>query len=440
MKIDITNFERTVLSSFIFDYSIFEDSLSVLNIDDFYLPSHQEIYNVMRDLYSKEIPIDEEFILKYADDTKVTKDVILDILSATPITNVGSYVEEIKEHSKKRKLGKLAIEIKNYTVNENIESEDIKTKIIQYLDSMEQYESNDYEHKAVDLIGIIQEQMENVHKNIQEEKYHTGLKALDKILDGIDSGDLVIIAARPSMGKTSLISSIVFETLRKNRGVLIESLEMSAHKIMRRLLSSYSGEFLSDLKNGYLKNPQKFNESKSFLSTSDLVIHDEPYPTFHMLQSKIKKNLRKNPNIKNVIVDHTGKIKLDGKTREDIEIGYITNGLKKIARDFNIRVFLLQQLNRSVESRENKRPLLSDLKNSGNIEEDADIVLGLYRNSYYKSKENDSFEKDYEDAEIIVLKNRDGALGTAKVIFERKTSSFKNKPAINRENIIKFSN
>ena len=104
--------------------------------------------------------------------------------------------------------------------------------------------------------------------------------------------------------------------------------------------------------------------------------------------------------------------------------------LKKIARDFNIRVFLLQQLNRSVESRDNKRPMLSDLKNSGNIEEDADIVLGLYRDSYYKTKETTNTEKNIEQAEIIILKNRDGATGIAKVAFEGRCSKFINSKII----------
>lgn len=149
------------------------------------------------------------------------------------------------------------------------------------------------------------------------------------------------------------------------------------------------------------------------------------------LQNRIKTVLRKNPNIKNVFVDHTGKIQLLGKTREDIEIGQISAMLKKIARDYNIRVFLLQQLNRSLESRDNKRPILSDLKNSGNIEEDADIVLGLYRDSYYKKDKKKDFNEfnlnSIEDAEIIVLKNRDGRLGTAKVSFESKCTRFIDK-------------
>jgi replicative DNA helicase len=157
------------------------------------------------------------------------------------------------------------------------------------------------------------------------------------------------------------------------------------------------------------------------------------------LQTKIKKVLRKNKNIKNIFIDHTGKIKLPGKTREDIEIGYITNVLKKIAREHKIRIFLLQQLNRTLESRDDKRPILSDLKNSGNIEEDADIVLGLYRESYYKSSKSKEKEKDETKAEIIVLKNRNGKLGTANVYFKMSRSCFKNNNTkLDTANLIQF--
>jgi len=214
----------------------------------------------------------------------------------------------------------------------------------------------------------------------------SGLDALDNIIGAFEDGDLIVIAARPSMGKTSIISTIATQALKDKNGVLIESLEMPRKKIVSRLIASKSGESLTDLKKGLIRNIDNFNEAVDFYENSELIIHDKAYPTILELQNRIKATLRQNPNIKNVFIDHTGKIQLLGKTREDIEIGHISAMLKKIARDYNIRVFLLQQLNRSLESRENKRPMLSDLKNSGNIEEDADIVLGLYRDAYYKKE------------------------------------------------------
>lgn len=439
MQIDIVAVERSVLASFLFDNTQFEEHEFLLKIEDFFLTAHQEIFRVMQYLHNNNLPIEETFILRYIDKTQVGEQDLINLMATTAISSLTSYIDLIKEESTKRKLNKLSNEIKNDLSSELILVDEIKSKIITYIDNLDNNFLDKYEHNNSELLAKIKQQMSDAQNKLEKITHNTGLKNLDKILDGIDDGDLIVIAARPSMGKTSLIASIALESLQKGQGVLVESLEMPADKIMRRLLAVHSQENLSDIKNGLVKNLQKFNESMNFLETKNLIIHDETYPTLYKLQSRIRKILRKNPKIKNVFVDHTGKVQLEGKTREDIEIGHITNTLKKIAREYGIRVFLLQQLNRGVESRENKRPTLSDIKNSGNVEEDADIVLGLYRHSYYKAKESNGFENDSEDAEIIVLKNRDGALGTAKVIYERKTTSFKNKNLIDKASIIQFS-
>lgn len=439
MQIDITTVERAVLASFIFDNTQFEELEFLVKVEDFFLRAHQEIFRVMQWLHTNNLPIEETFLLRYIDKNNATDQDLINIMSANAISNLSSYIDLIKEDSTKRKLNNLSIEIKNDLANELILVDEIKSKIVNYIDNIDNNILDKYEHNNNELLAKIKKQMLEAQNKQDKVTHNTGLKNLDKILDGIDDGDLIVIAARPSMGKTSLIASIALESIKKGYGVLIESLEMPADKIMRRLLSVHSEEYLSDIKNGLVKNLQRFNESIQFLETKNLIIHDETYPTLYKLQSRIRKTLRKNSKIKNIFIDHTGKIQLEGKTREDIEIGHITNTLKKIAREYGIRVFLLQQLNRGVESRENKRPTLSDIKNSGNVEEDADIVLGLYRHSYYKAKESNGFENDLEDAEIIVLKNRDGALGTAKVLYERKTTSFKNKNLLEKSSIIQFS-
>lgn len=439
MLIDIVIVERAVLSTFVFDNSLFEDYCTILRQEDFFLPVHQEIFKIMDFLFKNDLPIEETFLLKYAQKDKVSEQDLINVMSSNAISSIATYIELIKEESTKRKLNELSNDIKKDLSIENIAVEEIKSKIVNYIDNLDSKFVDIYEHDNKDLLNKIKKQMEDALNPNGRILHNTGLNNLDKILDGIDDGDLIVIAARPSMGKTSLIASIAIESIKKGYGVLIESLEMPADKIMRRLLSVYSEEHLSDIKNGLIKNINKFNNAIGFLENNKLVIHDETYPSLYKLQSRIRKTLRKNPNIKNVFIDHTGKIQLEGKTREDIEIGHITNTLKKIAREYGVRIFLLQQLNRGVESRENKRPTLSDIKNSGNVEEDADIVLGLYRHSYYKAKETNAFESDSEEAEIIVLKNRDGALGTAKVIYERKTTSFKNKTTLNKSSIIQFS-
>lgn len=437
--INVLSIERLILSSIIFDYEqIFEISL-ILKKEDFYLKAHQDIYEVMLNLQEEGLPIDEEFIKNRVPKDNFNENILIDIISSRPITEPQAYALELKESSKLRKLDQLSKNI-IFNISSEKNSQDIISNIQINIENIE----NETLQKAPSIKDTIKEIKADMKKASENGAkilgQSSGLDALDSIIGAFEDGDLIIIAARPSMGKTSIISAIATQALKEKNGVLIESLEMPRKKIVSRLIASMSGESLTDLKKGLVREINKFDEAVDFFENSDLIIHDKAYPTVLELQNRIKATLRRNPNIKNIFVDHTGKIELLGKTREDIEIGHISSMLKKIARDYNIRVFLLQQLNRSLESRENKRPMLSDLKNSGNIEEDADIVLGLYRDSYYK-KDKDKpsiFDKDsIEDAEILVLKNRDGRVGVAKVSFEGKCARFINKVA-NEPTLIEF--
>ena len=437
--INVLSIERLILSSIIFDYEqIFEISL-ILKKDDFYLKAHQDIYEVMLNLQEEGLPIDEEFIKNRVPKDNFNENILIDIVSSKPITEPQAYAFELKESSKLRKLDQLSKNIV-FNISNEKNSQDIISNIQINIENIEN-ETLQRTPSIKDTIKEIKADMKKASENgAKILGQSSGLDALDNILGAFEDGDLIIIAARPSMGKTSIISTIATQALKEKNGVLIESLEMPRKKIVSRLIASMSGESKKKKKKGLVKDINKFNQAIDFFENSDLIIHDKAYPTVLELQNRIKATLRRNPNIKNIFVDHTGKIQLLGKTREDIEIGHISAMLKKIARDYGIRVFLLQQLNRSLESRENKRPMLSDLKNSGNIEEDADIVLGLYRDSYYK-KEKDKpsmFNNGaIEDAEILVLKNRDGRVGVAKVSFEGKSARFLNKVA-SEPTIIEF--
>ena len=429
----VINIERAVLSSLLFNVEVIDTIINILESDDFYLMGHQLIYEAICELHKKDLPIDETFLLKILKqkDSNFKEEALIEILAANAVTNAEAYSYELKESSKLRKLILLSTNIKKY-INDGIKSDDVLHAIQKDIEIIEKH-SLENSISSTDIIYSLVEDMKIAAQNDEKIKgQSSGLKALDKIVGKFEDGDLIIIAARPSMGKTSIISTITIQALIQNYGVLIESLEMPAKKIMARLLSAKSGEYLNDIKMGLVRNKNNFNEALEFFKTDNLIINDKSYPTLIELGSRIKAILRKNPNIKNVFVDHTGKIQLLNTLRNDIEIGQITAMLKKIARDFNIKVYLLQQLNRGLETRENKRPMLSDLKNSGNIEEDADIVLGLYRDSYYKQKNTEKVShaiqsNTIEPAEIIVLKNRDGETATARVSFEGRCSRFLDK-------------
>jgi replicative DNA helicase len=429
----VINIERAVLSSLLFNVEVIDTIINILGSDDFYLLDHQLIYEAICELHKKDLPIDETFVLKILKqkDNNFKEAAIIEILAANAVSNVEAYSHELKESSKLRKLILLSTNIKKH-INDGIKSDDVLHAIQKDIEILEKH-SLENSISSANIIDALVEDMKIAAQNDEKIKgQSSGLKALDKIVGKFEDGDLIIIAARPSMGKTSIISTITIQALSQNYGVLIESLEMPAKKIMARLLSAKSGEYLNDIKMGLVRNKKNFNDALEFFKTDNLIINDKSYPTLIELGSRIKAILRKNPNIKNIFVDHTGKIQLLNTLRNDIEIGQITAMLKKIARDFNVKVYLLQQLNRGLEARDNKRPMLSDLKNSGNIEEDADIVLGLYRDSYYKQKNTEKVShaiqsNTIEPAEIIVLKNRDGETATARVTFEGRCSRFLDK-------------
>ena len=320
--------EKTVLSSILFRPDEIYSVSEILEVEDFYLKAHQDIYKIMLELHHEEMPIDEDFIRKRGVGKDFNDTILIEIISAIPITNVEAYCFEIKEDSKIRKIQQLSKKIPKY-IEENIKSDDVLYSLQKDIEAIENQNVQDA-ITTKDLISLVIKDMEIAAENGSKiVGQSSGLKALDRIIGAFEDGDLIIIAARPSMGKTSIISTLAIQSLQDKAGVLIESLEMPAKKIMMRLISTKAQESLSDLKKGLVKNRANFKEAVDFFETSNLIIQDKSYPTLTELQSRIKAILRKNPNIKNVFVDHTGKVQLLGKTREDIEIGQISSMLKK---------------------------------------------------------------------------------------------------------------
>ncbi len=429
------DFERAVLSSILFDPSQLDDIVKELNHDDLYLPAHQKVFQVMTDLHRDDYPVDEEFVRKRLISKDVEDHVLIDILAANPITNTMAYVNEIKDGSTKRKLASLATSIKNFTQDENKNGLDALDQVKDKLHDIEKNHSANTSTftSSSDIAKQMKLNMELASKQGGVVGQRTGFFELDRKIGAFEPGDLIIIAGRPSMGKSCLMQDLATNVLKDGRGlkgVLLESLEMPAEKCFRRFISAMSGEYLNNIKKGTVSNLQEFNKAVDFYSNDkNLIIEDKPATTKELLR-RVDNMLAKNPHIKDVFIDHTGKIGLEGTKREDIQIGEITNGLKNLAKKHEARMYLLQQLNRGVESRDNKRPMLSDLKNSGNIEEDADIVLFVYRASYYKADKEGVMESPISEAEVIIAKNRDGELGTARLDFEGRCARFKNKVKI----------
>jgi len=263
-----------------------------------------------------------------------------------------------------------------------------------------------------DIIKVMENRIQNP---IQD--HGIGLSEVDRYLN-LEPGNLIVIAARPSMGKTGLIVTTIWHLLDNGEGSLFFSLEMPSEAIMMRMLANKSGEALADIRHNKLVSHLAYNDAKKRLSeTRDFIMIDKAMDHIQIYNIAMSV-IRKNPAIKNIFIDHLTYIKDTGNYGNNhLRIGDITKTLKGLAKEAGVKVWLLSQLSRGIESRPNKRPQLSDMRESGSIEEDADVILGIYRESYYASREEAKREDPINEVEILVLKNRDGEVGGAKTMF-----------------------
>jgi len=271
----------------------------------------------------------------------------------------------------------------------------------------------------------------------------TGFRNLNDKTSGFGKGDLVIIAARPAMGKTALVLNMALKAIERNEGVAFFSLEMPAEQLMLRMLSAKTSIPLQALRIGDLKDEQwsQFSAAVDDIAQKKLFVDDGGYATIHHVRSKLRKLKSQHPEITVAIIDYLQLMSGEGgREGRQQEISEISRGLKQLARELDMPIVALSQLNRSLESRDNKRPMLSDLRESGAIEQDADIILFVYRDDVYREAQEKEKEmrakaegKEYqsnfrkkseEEAEIIIGKQRNGPTGTVDLIFQKNFTRF----------------
>jgi replicative DNA helicase len=445
------NIERAILNSIIFEPSLFEEISSTITPSDFYLPAHSNIIQAMEILFKKNEPIDEEFIKKILIQKKqFDETVLIEIVSANPISNTQAYINEIREKAIKRNLLTLTIEIRKVTLEDDLSSSEVTDLVEKKLYEITQ---NGIMSDFKDAPLIV----ESTLAFIQEMKakgtsllvgVDTGFSELNRMTTGFGKGDLVIIAARPAMGKTSFVLNIVLNLIKQNKGVAFFSLEMPAEQLMLRLISSETSIPLQSLRTGNLEDEEWSQLSKAFdeISRKPLYVDDNGSLNINQLRSKLRKLKLKNPNIEMAVVDYIGIMAGASNKDRHIEVSEISRGLKLLARELEIPILALSQLNRGVESRADKRPMMSDLRDSGSIEQDADIIMFVYRDDVYLFKEEKEREKlakkegkEYksqyveraeEKAEIIIGKQRNGPTGHVNLVFQKRFTRFvDDKPA-----------
>ena len=445
------NIERAVLSSILFDPSLYEEVASKIKPRDFYLPDHRSIFEAMEVLERENQPIDEEFLKKkLLQSDKYNEDIFIEIISSNPLSNSSAYIDEIKEKAIKRELIKLTSDIKDVAIDQDLPSDDV-LDIIQkklYDISMDSTtkEFRDSPEMVTSTIAHIHEMKKRGNNGVVG--VDTGYRELNELTAGFTEGQLIIIAARPAMGKTALTLNIAQKALDDGRGVAIFSLEMPAEELMLRMLSAKTSIPLQSLKVGDMSDEEWSNLTRATdeIGRQKLFVDDDGMVNINQMRSKLRKLKMQHPEISIMIVDYLQLMSgTSGKDRH-LEVSEISRGLKLLARELEMPIIALSQLNRGVESRHDKRPMLSDIRESGSIEQDADIILFVYRDDVYRMREEQEKEKkakaegqEYrsnyiskpeEDTELIIGKNRSGPIGVANIVFQKRFTRFVDKGSI----------
>ena len=403
-----------------------------VTVDDFYLDKHRQIYNLMHSMYENKEKVDTVSLSSRLKDFGVYDKIggleyLMQLANATiSANNTGEYISIIRNKSLARKVIKVGEEISNdaydssVSVDEMLENVERKvTEVTRSKTSADFKTGEEIFDATIKHIQAIQEAGTAI----------TGVKTKFRDLDsktaGFQKGDLIIVAARPSMGKTALALNLAMNSAEITPGcVAIFSLEMPAEQVATRILAANSGVEIQKLRTGQLNDEDwsKVNEATQRLKQMNFFIDDTPGIKVSEMYAKARK-LAQDEGLYMIVVDYIQLIQATGKSdSRQQEVSEISRRLKAMARELNVPLIALSQLSRSVEARQDKRPMLSDLRESGALEQDADLVLFLYRDAYYNRDENDNSNR--EDVELLIAKHRNGPTGKVLLAFQKEINAF----------------
>ena len=422
--------ERSVLGSVMKNKEALFDVLEILTPDDFYSEIHKEIFSAVRDLNRASSPVDVLTVSEKLKKRKTFEMVggrayVASLTTMAPSTaNASAYAKIIKENAVLRRL----IEVSSDIVEKSYRQ---KTDAAQVLDYAEQgifdIARMNQKKDFTALKDILWTNMDEIDRMAEQEGRLTGLTTgfadLDARTSGLQKSDLIILAARPSMGKTAFVLNVAQNAaIRGNAKVLIFSLEMSKEQLGQRLLSIDSCVELSKLKTGDLSRGdwEDLNIAIDRLSKAEIYIDDTPGISVLEMKNKCRR-LKAEKGLDLVIVDYLQLMSIEGKTEgRQQEVSTLSRMLKQLAREMECPVIVLSQLSRAVEQRTDHRPQLSDLRESGAIEQDADIVMFLYRDEYY----NPETTEKPNTCEVIIAKQRNGPTGSIDLAWLGKYTKF----------------
>ncbi len=421
--------EQSLLGSIIIAPEALDEVVQLITADDFYISEHSEIFSTIKELFVNSKDID--FITLV--DALVTKGVYTESAASDYITqlvhkgnnalNVKDYAKIIKDKSLLRRLIGVCDEVSEKAYSEEGDA----ARLVDYAESLvfdiaQGRDSKNFKH----ISDVINDVYKNLHTMATEgeaaQGTKTGFSGVDQVLAGMGNSDLILVGARPGMGKTSFALNIATNVaVQSKKTVCIFSLEMSAEQLVSRIISSEAMIDSYSLRTGNLDNKQwsEIAKTTTKLAGCNILIDD----TTGMTVTGMKGKLRRVKDLGLVVVDYLGLMQSDRRIDNRVnEVAEISRNLKIMAKELNVPVVCCAQLSRGPESRTDKRPMLSDLRDSGAIEQDADIVIFLYKDDYYEKQEG---SEEGCIAEVIIAKNRHGSTSTVKMGWIGRYTKFR---------------
>lgn len=424
--------EQSVIGSMIMDREAIITAMEMLIIDDFYFKQYGLLFQAMVDLFDAGEPIDLVTLQAKLKSMNVPEEVsslefVRDLLTSVPTSaNVSSYAQIVKDKSVLRRLIKITEEISNKCYLGQGDLDEILADTEKNIFNLIQNQGGkDYVPIKEIVLNALEkiEQASKTQGNVTG--IHTGFVDLDYKMSGLQPSDFILVAARPSMGKTAFVLNIAqYVAFHEKMATAIFSLEMAKEQLVNRLFSLESRVDAQVLRSGNLSDSdwEKLIEGAGVIGSSNLIIDDTPGISISELRSKCRK-FKLEHDLKLIIIDYL-QLMSGGKNRSDSrqqEISEISRSLKGLARELNVPIIALSQLSRAVEQRPEHRPMLSDLRESGAIEQDADVVMFIYRDDYYNK---DTDMKNI--AEINIAKQRNGPIGTINLVWLPQYTKFAN--------------
>lgn len=422
--------EKWVLGSILIDKDAMIQVANLLSSEDFYDPAHSIVYSAMQDLYARNRPIDSITVREVIDNQKKLESIGWNIFLAELMTSVFSsanifqYAQIVKNKSVLRRLIRAGNEITLLGYNETAETTELLEKSEKSLFSVTQ---TFIQNKLVPIREILSgryDEFAAIHADpelVQRNIISTGYNEFDHKLGGFKRWDMIIVAARPSMGKTAIALNFAQNVAKKGRHVAIFSLEMSKEQLVDRLIASAMAVDSWKLQKWKLTEDEfaRMGDALETLSQSKIYLDDSPAGEgLTSIKSKSRR-LKMESGLDLIVIDYLQLMSNGNSLNRVQEVSEISRGLKSLARELDVPVIALSQLSRQLEARPDKRPVMSDLRESGSIEQDADIIMMLYRDDYYNE-----FSETPGITSVLIRKNRNGPIGQVDLKFEKSQQKF----------------